>query len=136
MISNARFLFSVSLSVILVPSVTLATISVKTFLRLSLYSGCSCVLQIFVTMCLQFFLKIPSLWPTCAKPKLSPFHQDWHFFVLFLFFSIIIYFPNFPGHMVCNSFWLILSHSYLQSLYLCQDTVAYPMPLFCLILDD
>jgi hypothetical protein len=82
-------------------------------------------------------LKIPSPWPTCAKPKLSSFHQDWHLFVLFPFLSIIIYFPHFPECKVCNSFWLILSCSYRQSLYLyhrhCLSPTNAPP---CLILDN
>lgn len=70
--------------------------------------------------------EIPSLWPTCAKPKLSSFHQGWHLFVRFLSFSIIIYFPHFPGCMVCNSFWLIFSCSYLQFCISTTDTVCHP----------
>lgn len=104
------------------------------FSRFSLYSGCSFMLQIFVTMCLQFLLKIPSFLPTCAKQELSSFHQDWHLFVLFLFLSIVIYFPHFTECMVCNSFWLILSHSDLQSLYLyhrhCHLPKTTPFPYF------
>lgn len=99
---------------------TLAAAPMKTFLRLDHYSGCSCELPIFVAMRLKFFLKIPSLWPTSAKPKLSSFHQEWHLFVQFPFLSIISHFPNFQGCLVCNSFWLTLSRSHLQSWCLCR----------------
>ena len=126
--------FPVSPSVLVLSFMTMAAIFMKKFSRFSLYSGCSFMLQIFVTMCLQFLLKIPSFWPTCAKPELSSFHQDWHLFVLFLFLSIVIYFPHFTECMVCNSFWLILSHSDLQYLYLyhrhCHLPKATPFPYF------
>lgn len=96
-----------SLSEVSLTLKALTTISMKKFSGPNLSS----VLQIFVTMCWQFLLKIPSLSPTYAKPKLSSFHQVWHFFVLFLFLSIIIYFPHFSGCVIYNRFWLFASCS-------------------------
>lgn len=133
---NAQSLFFSSVTFSNLTSMTLATIFIKKFLRLTLYSGCFCELQIFAAMCLQVILKILSLRPTCTKPKLSSFHQEWHLFVLFLFLSIIIHFTNFQGCMISNSFWLILSFLISHHSVYVTDTVTYSKLLPCLIHDN
>lgn len=56
---DAQSLFFSSVTTSNLTFMTLATIFIKKFLRLTLYSGCFCDLQIFAAMCLQFFFLNP-----------------------------------------------------------------------------